>query len=204
MQPSPRSHVYRLLLVMGIGLVGFVFLKGYLVPESWDYEAWYRTDALPLLAQQASVYGGNESCHTAGCHSQPEKDHEEKHGLLKEATHDGLACEGCHGPLGAHASAGKKVAGATVVEDSSLCLRCHDALLGRARKVTAFDPMSKRHKPKKVTRETDCVKCHDPHSPKEKADEPTQADASESAQDAADQPAQGGKADPGQSGPGQS
>ena len=165
--PSPRSHVYRLVLILAVALGGFLYLKDYFIPDSWDYEAWYRKDALPLLAQQASQFGGNESCQTAGCHAQPDKDHEEKLELLEEDLHEKLACEGCHGPLLEHAEGGKKVADARVLKESRLCLRCHDSLLGREEKLAQFDPQFRSHKKEDVTRDTECVECHDPHSPLE-------------------------------------
>ncbi len=168
MLPSPRSHIYRLILVLVIGVGGFFLVKDFFKPESWDERSWYRRDALPLLQQQASIFGGNESCQSSTCHAQPEKDHDEKLGLLTDAIHDGLACEGCHGALGEHARNGEKVADARLVRDSSLCLRCHDQRIGRAEKVAQFSETFKKHKRKKVTRTSECIECHDPHAPADK------------------------------------
>jgi len=166
--PSPRSHVYRLVLVLAVGVGGFLLVKDFFKPDSWDDQAWYRRDALPRLQQQAPLFGGNESCQSAACHARPEKDHDEKFGLLGDAIHDGLACEGCHGPVGEHARDGQKLADARIIRDSSLCLRCHDQRMGRAQKVAQFSETFQKHERKKVTRESECIECHDPHAPADK------------------------------------
>ena len=68
MRPSPYAHQYRLVVLLAIGLIIFLVIKKFAIPESWDSDAWYRKDALPLLQQQQPVYGGNESCAGTSCH----------------------------------------------------------------------------------------------------------------------------------------
>ncbi|MDH3639526.1 MAG: hypothetical protein OES09_13860, partial [Gammaproteobacteria bacterium] len=166
--PSPRSHIYRLVLVLVIGVGGFLLVKDFFKPDSWDDQAWYRREALPRLQQQSPLFGGNESCQSAACHAVPEKDHDEKFGLLKDATHDGLACEGCHGPVGEHARDGQELGDPRVIRESSLCLDCHDQRMGRAERVAQFSETFEKHERKKVTRESECIECHDPHAPSDK------------------------------------
>lgn len=165
MSPSPRSHIYRLILVFVVALTGFILLKGLAVPKSWDADAWYRRDSLPLLQSERALYGGNESCGSAGCHEKPEKDHEEKHEWLADDEHKGLACESCHGPLRNHVVEGRKVADADIVEDSSLCLRCHGPTVARPETLAQFDESTGRHKRKGITKASLCLDCHDPHEP---------------------------------------
>jgi hypothetical protein len=165
MPPSPRSHIYRLILVLIVALAGFVAIKGLAVPRSWDYHTWYRRDALPLLQSGSALYGGNESCRSAGCHEEPAKDHDEKHEWLADDLHKGLACEACHGPLHNHVADGRKIADADIVEDSSLCLRCHEPMIARPEMLAQFNPKTGRHETKGITRASTCLDCHDPHEP---------------------------------------
>jgi hypothetical protein len=77
--PSPRTHLYRLGIVLIVGFVGFVGIVALAAPASWNYEIanWYRTDALEELKAQPMVYGGieeissskrNEACQS--CHKE--------------------------------------------------------------------------------------------------------------------------------------
>ncbi len=172
---SPRSHIYRLVLVLLLVLVGFLGVKRLATPQGWDYEAWFRRDALPQLQQQPALFGGNASCVDSSCH-EPSPSHEAKRSMLRQAVHDGLACEGCHGPVGAHVQDGRKLAEARVDRDNDLCLRCHRAMLGRAQKVAQFDRSNnKMHEMMAQDQTTRCGNCHDPHAPapKKVAAQPT-------------------------------
>lgn len=163
--PSPKNHIYRLVLVLIVAGAGFVGLKRLATPDSWDYQAWFRRDALPQLQQQAVLYGGNPSCGSSTCH-QSLVNHQDKLAQLQGAAHDGLACEGCHGPLAEHARDDRKVADAQVDRDNGLCLSCHGRLLGRLHKVAEFDPaFNPMHKMMETARTTRCGNCHNPHAP---------------------------------------
>lgn len=162
---SPRSHIYRLLLLLLVGAAGFVGLKTLATPDSWDPQAWFRRDAIPELQQQAARYGGNPSCSSATCH-QSLVNHEDKLSQLQDAVHEGLACEGCHGPLAEHVQAGRKVADAQIDRDNGLCLSCHGTRLGRAQKIAVFDPsFNSMHKMMESAQTTRCGNCHNPHAP---------------------------------------
>jgi hypothetical protein len=165
-----------MVLVVVLVLVGFVGVKRLATPESWDYAAWYRRDALPQLQQEAALYGGNASCVSSSCHELI-LNHEAKSLMLHQAAHDGLSCEGCHGPFAGHVRDGGKVADAWVNRDNDLCLSCHGALLGRAQKVAQFDRSNnKMHERMAADQTTRCGNCHDPHAPapKKVAAQPSQ------------------------------
>ena len=171
MNISPYAHLYRLGGLGIIGLIIFFTIRYFAIPESWDSEAWYRKDALPLLQQQEAVFGGNESCAGGDCHEDPRyliEDAQAEHRLrlrwLGWATHRTLSCESCHGPLGKHVQNGLKVQKATVIRESGLCLRCHERRLGR-KAIVSFRE-DKYHEALSVTKESACVECHDPHEPK--------------------------------------
>jgi hypothetical protein len=172
MSPSPYAHLYRLGALLAIGLIIFLIIKQYAIPDSWDSDAWYRKDALSLLQQQEPVFGGNESCAGAGCHADDRyliDDAQSEHRLrirwLGWATHKTLSCESCHGPLADHVKDGLKIAKAVIVYESTLCLRCHEARLGRDA-VVPFREDFEYHESLEVTWESKCVRCHNPHEPK--------------------------------------
>ncbi|MGA7178434.1 MAG: c-type cytochrome [Thiobacillaceae bacterium] len=160
MIPSPRSHLYRLAAVLVVGIGGLLFIKGLFVPDGWDYQHWYRSGAVEELKRQPITYGGNASC--GGCHGKTRKDHVAIMNALAGSVHEHLSCESCHGPLNEN----NHIATVKIVRDSSLCLRCHDDVAGRPRKVGLFSDHFLAHESKGVTRDSNCTQCHDPHAPR--------------------------------------
>lgn len=165
MSPSPRAHIYRMLLVLvaALGLVGW--LAGALVPDTWDRENWFRAGALVDLSKKTPLHGGNPSCATTSCH-EPSDAHGKRLADLSKGMHHGLACESCHGPLASHAEGGSKTAAASVERTAEACLLCHDSRLGRDGKVAQFSPDHPIHKAMQVTGAKYCGQCHNPHLPK--------------------------------------
>lgn len=164
MAPSPRSHIYRLVILMAAGLTTFFVFKDFAVPKSWDVHAWYRTDALTDLQQLPTRFGGNESCRGSQCH-EPKENHQVRFDELQGSVHKKLACESCHGPLFDHVQDKNKVGDAHLAR-GKLCLRCHGALLGREQKVKQFSSEFELHKMMQVNEEKPCIDCHNPHAPK--------------------------------------
>jgi len=162
--PSPRSHIYRLVIILTVTLTAFFLLKDFAMPKSWDVEAWYRTDALTDLQQQPVRFGGNESCRGSQCH-EPKENHQARFDELAGSVHKNLACETCHGPLTDHAQGQHKVGDAHLAR-GKLCLRCHGTLLGREGKIAQFSSEFEMHKMMQVTEEKPCIDCHSPHAPK--------------------------------------
>jgi len=152
--PSPRSHLDRLALLLVVCLVAFLIIKDLATPASWNYEVWYRGDALAELQALPLAFGGNESC--VECH-------DDEHEAMAEFKHQTLACESCHGALADHVKEGKKFADAKVDKSRTQCLLCHQVLISRPKDFPQFSMDIRRHKTMKET--TVCVKCHDPHEP---------------------------------------
>jgi hypothetical protein len=78
---------------------------------------------------------------------------------LTSATHAGIGCESCHGPLGAHALASPGTAEAKVkvaVPTQEVCTKCHVAAVGR--------PASFRQIVLANHYISACLACHDPHT----------------------------------------
>ena len=166
MNPSPRAHVYRMLVVLVVGVAGFLVFKTLAVPASWDSERWYRTDAEQELKQQPLLFGGNESCLNSSCHVAPQHgSHQMRFEMLGRGAHQGLACEVCHGPLRNHVQDGKAVGHAPMNSNSDLCLSCHQSLVTRPQQFAQFSESLLHHSLLNVTELSACRGCHDPHDP---------------------------------------
>lgn len=74
------------------------------------------------------------------------------------SQHGQIDCEGCHGPLGAHARDPEANEPEAVGED--LCLMCHESGVGMPDSYSTVNP--KDHHPGKA-----CVSCHPAHHPEE-------------------------------------
>jgi hypothetical protein len=95
-------------------------------------------------------YGEVAQCAT--CHAQ-------QMAKLQGATHAGIGCQSCHGPLGSHALASPTTdaSEATIkVPTDVLCVRCHTSATGR--------PASFRQVAPGDHYTATCLACHDPHS----------------------------------------
>ena len=164
MNPSPRAHIYRLLLAVGILIGVFLGIRALAIPDSWDSDGWYRRDSLTDLQQLPQHFAGNGSCGGAGCHEKSMR-HLEKMAALATGQHQGLACEVCHGPLSDHVKDGEKVAPAKVNVANDLCLSCHAPLLGRPQQFAQFSETQLPHKLLNVREISLCRACHDSHKP---------------------------------------
>lgn len=155
-EPSPRSHIYRLGIVLAAGFLVSLMLMKLSEPANWNSRDWYRSDALEELKELPLIYGGNEAC--AVCH-------EEKIEVVKTFRHRTLSCESCHGPLANHVEGKQKIADAYVEDEGSWqCLNCHKELVSKARDFPQFS--------RERTREhilikpgAPCTSCHNAHDP---------------------------------------
>lgn len=169
MDPSPKAHIYRLLLLLALFAAGFVGIRSLAIPPSWVSEgsSWYRGDALTELQQLPLRFGGNASCANGACHeTERRENHQSKLASLGQGGHQGLACEGCHGPFSAHVASGTKVAAANRESSAALCLNCHASLTSRPKHHTQFSETFPVHQSMQVKATTPCRACHDPHKPK--------------------------------------
>jgi len=153
--PSPWSHLYRLGILLVVGFIGLLVIRAVATPASWNYEVWYRGDALKDAAKQSLVHGGNDSCQS--CHEAAGK-------KFQKLRHKTLSCEGCHGPLADHARSDEKIADALVVRESTWqCLNCHAALISKRQDFPQFTDEVDKHR--EVEAGEVCLKCHDAHDP---------------------------------------
>ena len=165
-EPSSRTHLYRLVVLMIAGFIVFLGVMVVAAPASWNYEItnWYRADALAELQRQPMVYGGitevssskrNTACQS--CHKDDVKD-------FVKLRHKQLSCESCHGALGDHARDGRKIAVAAIDRERGQCLNCHAPLANKPRGFPQFTTDENR-KHETLEAGAPCLKCHDAHDP---------------------------------------
>jgi predicted CXXCH cytochrome family protein len=190
MSVSPRSHIYRLVVLLVVIAAGFAALRSLAIPASWDNEKFYRVDSLEELKLQPLRMGGNEACTGSGCHEEQRVEkHRERFNTLAKGDHSGLACENCHGPLSDHISDGRRVTAARVNRENTLCLSCHGPLLSRPKDFPQFNAENTGHWYFDVEITTPCGDCHDPHEPRHMAAPRDTSELEESSETAAaDQP----------------
>ena len=154
-KPSAMSHLYRLGALFIVFVVVFLVIRQIATPSSWNYEAWYRGDALTEDANKPMIHGGNDSCQA--CHKDVVKE-------VKRRKHKNLSCEGCHGPLTAHVSGEEKIADAEVINESQWqCLNCHGPLISKPQDFPQFTDEVEKHTTLKEGEV--CLKCHEAHDP---------------------------------------
>ncbi|MCL4848557.1 MAG: hypothetical protein KJ066_18580 [Acidobacteria bacterium] len=142
------AHVLRLVAIFAAGLVLFLMLRAWLVPDDFGVYGHYRARALDANRDHPVVFAGAQAC--IDCHG----DVAETRAAGRHAT---VSCEACHGALAAHA-AGESDEIPARPDPRVGCERCHDA---RAGKPVAFPQVDVAdHAP-----EGACTACHQPHSP---------------------------------------
>lgn len=151
-----KNHVLRPLWV-AIAFVALILLARYvLVPKDFGVQGesftfnFHRASNVQEWKDFPVSYLGGEVC--AECH-------DEKAENLESSPHAIIQCENCHGPGMDHPETENPE---TMVVDRSraLCLRCH-ADLGYADANRANIPGID---PEEHNVESECVKCHNPHT----------------------------------------
>lgn len=126
-----------LIVFIGLGVGGRLFADYGFHPEGVN-------DRVRSLQP---VFGTVSRC--AECHAT-------QYQHLNLASHAGIGCESCHGPLGKHA-ANPETAFNPIVPTDVLCVRCHADALGRPagqREVVLSDHYLS----------SSCLACHNPHT----------------------------------------
>ena len=148
-------HVFRVLFVLLVAVVGIVLVRSFLVPASYGLYGPYRFDN---VAEQAAIrpplHGGAVAC--GECH-------EDRSKAVAAGVHRTVSCEVCHAPLGRHVKGGDVVAPMAVDRSFTLCARCHRKIDGRP---TAFPQVVLEQHVQGGLEGRVCLECHDPHSPK--------------------------------------
>ena len=152
-----KWHVLRPLWV-AIGLIVVIFAaRQFFVPgdfgvhgESFTYN-FYRLSNVQEWKDFPAKYLGKDSC--VECH-------EENYHHNASGPHSSIECENCHGPGVGHPDDIEFLPLNTTRE---LCLRCHASLeYPTSRRADLPNIRNRTHK-----RRRECIKCHNPHDPRE-------------------------------------
>ena len=142
------EHLFRLAGLFLAGLVAFLVVRAWLIPENFGAYGHYRPAALDAAATLPLRHAGRAAC--ADCHT----DIVEKRA---GGRHERIGCESCHGPGAEHV--------AEPTEHHPLrpdpragCLACHARLSGRPATQAQGDPGEHAG-------DSACTECHDPHHP---------------------------------------
>jgi hypothetical protein len=136
-------------VLFAIGFGAFLIVRAAAMPAGFGVYGHYRAGALDDSRARPIRYAGQAAC--LDCHS--DVGETRNHGPQGRP----LSCEGCHGPLAAHAS-DPGTAAAKKPEARTLCLRCHEANPARPPGFRQIDPATHAD-------EGPCISCHTPHAP---------------------------------------
>ena len=151
-RPGPLdnvSHLVRMACIFVAGLGVFLVARATLVPDDFGKWGHYRAGAVAANADKPLRHAGRAAC--ADCHSDVVE-------VKAAGAHAKLGCEGCHGPLAAHAGDPDTVKPVKPAA-ATLCPVCHQANVAKPEGFPQVD--AKEHSGGEA-----CDSCHQAHSPK--------------------------------------
>ena len=169
------QHVFRVGVVLGVGLVAFLIARSAAIPSDFGVFGYYRAGALDDNRALPIVHAGRTACVEChdGIYDPPELDVEVPARLVaatkpldpaRDNKHFKLNCEACHGPLQKHVADEDKAIAVPKVASDHLCLGCHRKVAGRP----GFQPqvVPAVHSNDVGKDDNGCAGCHKPHWPK--------------------------------------
>ncbi|MFH0982761.1 MAG: cytochrome C [Planctomycetota bacterium] len=151
------KHIIRAVLLLVLSTVVFVFVRHFLIPESFGMYGHYRFANVAEHASKTPQHGAPGTC--AECHDKEAK-------TLSGGQHRSVSCEVCHAPLGNHVQGGERVAQMPAQRSYLLCARCHERLAARPKEFPQI-VLSEHASVKGAKLSEDvCWECHeDAHNP---------------------------------------
>ena len=142
------AQLKRLIPLFAIFIGLFIFVRHFLVPDSFGQFGHYRGNSLQEIASKEMVFASRESCYDC---------HDDMKARLENNEHSELSCVICHGPGLAHMDDPWDV---EIVKMSGreFCGRCHNLNAARQMDVV-FQVDIHTHHPEKEN----CIECHNPH-----------------------------------------
>lgn len=152
-RPTTRRGALRaaaIILGLGAGLSVVFFLGAAAVSSFTNEYGFHPVANANAWRELTPAYGDISLC--VRCHTLEQR-------RLASATHAGIGCESCHGPLGSHAFASPGSAEAAVavaVPTDEVCVKCHVKAVGRPTSFRQIVPADHYI--------SACLQCHDPHT----------------------------------------
>jgi hypothetical protein len=142
------EHVLRVALLFVLGVVAFLGVRAWLVPDDFGVYGYFRTGAIDDNRAHPLVHAGRAAC--VDCHSDVVN-------ARRGGRHERIGCEACHGPLARHAS-GEDETKPARPDTRATCIRCHEKKAG---KPAGFPQVSAAEH----AASGPCSECHNPHRP---------------------------------------
>ena len=150
---KPRSgeytHLIRMAGLFAVGIAAFLLLRWMLVPADFGLWGHYRAGAVKDNMERPVKFAGQALC--VECHTDVAE-------LRAKGKHARVACESCHGALGAHAKDSNGVKPKRP-DPRKTCIICHTASISKPKSFPQVVPAE--HAP-----EGSCAECHVVHNPK--------------------------------------
>jgi hypothetical protein len=143
------SHVRRLILVFVIFIALFLFVRHFLVPESFGKYGPYRANALNDFDKLEIHYAGQQAC--LDCHQDIQD-------LKAKDVHSAIHCETCHGPGQKHVISSDS-ADIVIPGGRDFCGNCHKKNAAKSPDAIKQVDLKEHNVPK------NCIECHNPHQP---------------------------------------
>lgn len=143
------EHLLRLAGLFAVGIVVFIVVGAFLIPDDFGVYGHFRAGALDDNREHPLRFAGIQAC--ADCHDDVVADR-------VGGGHEGVRCEACHGPLAAHAEDPSALE--PVVPDAgTVCLKCHLPAMAKRARFPQVDPVEHADS-------EPCDTCHIAHAPR--------------------------------------
>ncbi len=145
-----QPHLKRAFIILVLIIIGFLFLRSIIVPESFGQYGWYRGDSVAELRDLPVGYAGSASCGATDCHKTI-------YSIWLDSGHKTVNCETCHGALEKHVI-DTRVMPVPANDSREFCGLCHFKRVARPDGFTQIDPETHGEN-------LNCAYCHNPHKP---------------------------------------
>lgn len=142
-------------MLLLIAVIGFLFVRSLIVPDSFNQYGWYRGDSVKELMSFRVEYSGSSSCGGEDCHKNI-------YTVWTNSRHKTVNCETCHGPSEKHVHNNSINTSTPANGSRDYCGICHYKRIARPVNFPQIDPDS--HGVSEIG-ELRCVYCHNPHKP---------------------------------------
>ncbi|MBI2434443.1 MAG: cytochrome C [Candidatus Hydrogenedentes bacterium] len=154
------KHLWRAFLILLVLGVAGIFVRHFLIPESFGEQGFYRYTSLGEFKEKPVIHGAVGSC--TSCH-------QEIADTKTAGKHASVSCEVCHAPESVHAAGGQKIADMPTNPSHTLCATCHQFLEARPKEFPQVDvtqhliDLGVMAKGEAIP-DGACIVCHQPHT----------------------------------------
>ncbi|MCZ7356913.1 MAG: multiheme c-type cytochrome [Candidatus Methanoperedens sp.] len=145
-----QPHLKRAFMLLFIAIIGFIFVRSLIVPETFGQYGWYRGNSVNDLRNLPVEHAGSASCGEESCHTTI-------YSIWSTSGHKTVNCETCHGASENHVS-NVRIMPTPANASRDFCGLCHFKRISRPSDFPQIDPESHGEN-------LQCTYCHNPHKP---------------------------------------